>query len=90
MKLLGKLKWSYLMNGKKVTPQKTENIIELASLSPSSSILQSFKILVIPNTEVKEKIKPIVCNQFVTTDRSHLFFFAAWERLYLRKDQQNV
>lgn len=44
---------------KKMTPQKTENIIEIASLSPSFSILQPIKILIITNKQLKEKMKTI-------------------------------
>ncbi|MFT4754754.1 MAG: nitroreductase/dihydropteridine reductase [Salibacteraceae bacterium] len=82
MELLDRLKWRYAakaMNGEIVSPEKIDNIIEAASLAPTSSGLQPFEIMVITNSEVKEKIKAIAWNQSVVTDCSHLLVFAAWD-----------
>ena len=81
MELLEKLKWRYAtkaMNGKKVSQDKIDNIIEAANLAPTSSGLQPFEIMVITNDEIKEKIKEVAWNQSVVTECSHLFVFAAW------------
>ena len=82
MELLDKLNWRYAakaMNGEKVSQEKIDNIIEAISLSPTSSGLQPFEIIVITNQELKEKIRPISWNQSVITDCSHLIVFAAWD-----------
>ncbi|WP_372770557.1 nitroreductase family protein [Lutibacter sp.] len=82
MELLDKLNWRYAtksMNGEKVAQQKIDNIIEAASLAPTSSGLQPFEIMVITNKEIKEKIKSIAWNQPVVADCSHLLVFAAWD-----------
>ncbi len=82
MELLDKLNWRYAvkaMNGEKVPQDKIDNIIEAISLSPTSSGLQPFEIIVITNQELKEKIRPISWNQSVITDCSHLIVFAAWD-----------
>jgi nitroreductase len=82
MELLDKLKWRYAtkaMNGEKVSQDKIDNIVEAASLAPTSSGLQPFEILIIKNQEIKEKIKKIAWNQPVVSDCSHLFVFAAWD-----------
>jgi nitroreductase/dihydropteridine reductase len=82
MKLLDKLKWRYAtkaMNGKNVSQAKIDNIIEAASLAPSSSGLQPYEIIVITNQQVKEKIRPIAWDQPVISDCSHLLVFAAWD-----------
>jgi nitroreductase len=82
MELLDKLNWRYAakaMNGEKVAQEKIDNIIEAVSLSPTSSGLQPFEIIVITNQEVKDEIKPIAWNQSVVSDCSHLFVFAAWD-----------
>ncbi len=82
MELLDKLNWRYAakaMNGEKVAQEKVDNIIEAISLAPTSSGLQPFKVFVITNQEVKEKIRPIAWNQSVITDCSHLLVFAAWD-----------
>ncbi len=82
MELIDKLNWRYAakaMNGEKVAQEKIDNIIEAISLSPTSSGLQPFEVIVITNQELKEKIRPISWNQSVITDCSHLFVFAAWD-----------
>ena len=82
MELIKKLKWRYAtkaMNGKKVSQDKIDTIIEAANLAPTSSGLQPFEIMVITNDEIKEKIKTVGWNQSVITDCSHLFVFAAWD-----------
>lgn len=82
MELLDKLNWRYAakaMNGEKVAQEKIDNILEAASLAPTSSGLQPFEIIVITNQEMKEQIKPIAWNQTVITDCSHLLVFAAWD-----------
>ena len=82
MELLDKLNWRYAtkaMNGKIVSQKKIDNIIEAASLAPTSSGLQPFEIMVITNTEIKEKIRAIAWNQSIITDCSHLLVFAAWD-----------
>ena len=82
MELLDKLKWRYAskaMNGTVVPQDKIDNIIEAASLAPTSSGLQPFEIIVITNQELKGQIKPVAWNQSVVTDCSHLLVFAAWD-----------
>jgi len=82
MELIDKLKWRYAakaMNGEKVAQEKIDNIIEAASLAPTSSGLQPFEIMVVTNQELKEKIRVIGWNQSVITDCSHLLVFAAWD-----------
>jgi len=82
MDLLDKLNWRYAakaMNGKTVSEDKIENILEAARLAPTSSGLQPFEIMVIKNQDLKEKIKPEAWNQSVITDSSHLLLFAAWD-----------
>lgn len=82
MELLDKLNWRYAakaMNGQKVSQEKIDNIIEAASLAPTSSGLQPFEIIVVKNQDVKDKIRAIAWNQSVVSDCSHLLVFAAWD-----------
>jgi len=82
MDLLDKLNWRYAakaMNGKKVSEDKIERILEAARLAPTSSGLQPFEIFVIKNQTIKEEIRPVAWNQSVVTDCSHLLVFAAWD-----------
>ncbi|KIC01726.1 nitroreductase [Flavobacterium sp. JRM] len=82
MNLIDTLKWRYAtkkMNGNKVPQEKLEYILEAARLAPSSSGLQPYKIFVISNPDLLEKIKAISWNQSQITDCSHLLVFAAWD-----------
>ena len=67
------------MNGATVPQEKVEAIVEAARLAPTSSGLQPFKVIVITNKELKEKIVPIAFNQSQVADCSHLLVFAAWD-----------
>lgn len=82
MELIEKLNWRYAakaMNGKKVPQEQIDQVVEAISLSPTSSGLQPFEVIVITNQEVKEKIRAVAWNQAVVTDCSHLLVFTAWD-----------
>lgn len=82
MELIDKLKWRYAakaMNGEKVPQEHIDQVIEAISLSPTSSGLQPFEVLVITNEDVKAQIRQVAWNQAVVTDCSHLLVFAAWD-----------
>lgn len=82
MALLNDLQWRYAtkkMNGNKIPQEKLEYILEAARLAPSSSGLQQYKIIVIEDKALLEKIKGIASNQSQITDCSHLLVFAAWD-----------
>lgn len=82
MALLDNLKWRYAtkkMNGQAVPKEKLDYILEAARLSPSSSGLQPYRIFVISNKEILEKIREISFNQSQVTDCSHLLVWAAWD-----------
>lgn len=83
MKLLDTLKWRYATkkfdSSKKVDQKLIDQIVEAARLAPTSSGLQPFKVIVITNQELKEKIVPIAFGQQQVADASHLLVFAAWD-----------
>jgi nitroreductase/dihydropteridine reductase len=82
MSLLENLQWRYAtkkMNGAKVPKEKLEYILEAARMAPSSSGLQQYKIIVVSDEALLEKIKGIAYNQSQITDCSHLLIFAAWD-----------
>ena len=83
MELLNALKWRYAtkkMNGQAVPEDKVNTILEAAHLAPSSSGLQPFEIIVVTNSELKNKIRTIASDQSQVTDCSHLLIFAAWDK----------
>lgn len=81
--LIEKLNWRYAakkMDPAKTVPQdKLDRILEAIRLTPTSSGLQQFEVLVVTNKEIREKIKAIAWNQGQVTDGSHLLVFAAWD-----------
>lgn len=83
MGLLEESKWRYATKkfdpSKKLDQDQVDKIVEAAYLAPTSSGLQPFKILIITNTELKEKIYPIAKNQQQVIDCSHLLVFAGWD-----------
>jgi len=82
MSLIDDLNWRYAtkkMNGEKVSQEKVDAIIAAAHLAPTSSGLQPFKVIVVSNPELKEKIKAVAFGQSQITDSSHLLVFAAWD-----------
>jgi nitroreductase len=83
MSLVEKLKWRYAtkkMDSSKSVPQETvEEILEAVRLTASSSGLQPYELVVITNSELREKIKAVANNQTQVTDCSHLVIFAAWD-----------
>jgi nitroreductase len=66
-------------NGKVIEKEKIEQILEAIRLAPSSSGLQPFKVLVITNKELREKLQPIACQQPQIVEASHILVFAAWD-----------
>lgn len=81
--LIENLKWRYATKKydptKKVAQEDVDKIIEAARLAPTSSGLQQFRVIVITNQELKNKIVPIAWDQDIVADCSHLLVFAAWD-----------
>ncbi|MBS7253554.1 NAD(P)H-dependent oxidoreductase [Flavobacterium branchiicola] len=88
MALIDALKWRYAtkkMNGQVVPQEKLDYILEAAKLAPSSSGLQPYKVFVITNKEVKEKLRAVSFDQSQVTDASHVLVWAAWDGYTLDK-----
>ncbi|MBB1647311.1 NAD(P)H-dependent oxidoreductase [Sphingobacterium sp. UME9] len=83
MALLDTLEWRYATKKydptKKVAKEDVDKILEAARMAPSSSGLQQFRVIVITNQELKEKIVPVAWGQQIVADSSHLLVFAGWD-----------
>lgn len=80
MNLIDKLNWRYAtkrMNGTKVSQEKVDNILEAIRLAPTSFGLQPFKVIVIEDTALREKIYNEACQQPQIKEGSHVLVFAA-------------
>lgn len=84
MALIDDLKWRYATkqydSTKKVSQEDVDKILEAARLAPTSSGLQQYRLIVVTNQALKEKIVPIAWDQQIIADCSHLLVFAAWDR----------
>ena len=83
MALLEDLKWRHAVKGydasRKVSAENLNKILEAARLAPTSSGLQPFRIVVVENQELKNKMVEGAFNPEVMRDCSHVLVFAAWE-----------
>jgi nitroreductase/dihydropteridine reductase len=93
MSLKDALHWRYApkrMTGEIVHNDKVNAILQAAQFAPTSMGLQPFKILLISNTELKEKIKPLAYNQPQITESSHLLIFAAYTKLKMEQIENYI
>lgn len=84
MSLIDNLQWRYATkhydSTKKVSDEDLNKILEAVRLAPTSSGLQQFRVIVITDQELKDKIVPIAYDQQIVADCSHLLIFAAWDQ----------
>lgn len=83
MSLIENLKWRHAVKAydstKKVSKENLETILESARLAPTSSGLQPFRVIVVENQELKEKMVKGALNPEVMRDCSYVLVFAAWD-----------
>lgn len=79
MSLIENLKWRYATKKfdplKKVSDTDLQTIKEAISLTATSYGLESYKVLVIENEEIRKQLKPASWGQPQVTDASHLLVF---------------
>lgn len=77
------LNWRYAtkkMDPTKVVPTpKVEAIIEAVRLTPTSSGLQPFELIVVTNQQLRAQIAEAAGGQAQVVEGSHLLVFAAWD-----------
>jgi len=64
-------------NGKKISKENLDKLLEIIRYSPSSFNIQPWKIIVISNKEIKDKLSPFSWNQPQINSCSHLLVFCA-------------
>lgn len=83
MSLIENLNWRHAVKAynpeKKVSQEDLNKILEAARLAPTSSGLQPFRIVVVENQDLKNKMVPGALNPEVMRDSSHVLVFAAWD-----------
>ncbi len=82
MQLIKNLKWRYATKkydtSKKVSSEDLELVKEAIQLSATSYGLQLFKVLIIEDQIIREKLKPASWGQSQITDASHLLVFCGY------------
>ncbi|WP_318309901.1 NAD(P)H-dependent oxidoreductase [Flagellimonas crocea] len=63
---------------KKISGEDLQTFLESIRLSASSYGLQPYKVLVITDEEIREKLKPVSWGQTQITEASHLIVFASF------------
>jgi nitroreductase len=85
MDILEKLAWRYATKkfdpAKKLDERQLERILRATQLSASSYGLQPYKVIVVEDAAVREKLRAVSNNQAQITDASHLIVFARYENL---------
>ncbi len=79
MHLIESLKWRYATKKfdpqRKVSPEDLSAIMEAVQLAPSSYGLQLYKVLVVENKALREKLRKVSWDQSQITDASHVLVF---------------
>lgn len=85
MDILEKLAWRYATKKfdpeKKLSGAQLERILRATNLSASAYGLQPYKLIVVKDPVVREKLKAVSNNQSQITDASHLVIFARVDEL---------
>ena len=85
MELLKNLKWRYATkqfdSTRKVSLRDIDRLKEVVQLSVSSYGLQLYKIIILENEELREKLKPASWGQNQVTDASHVFVFCNYTKI---------
>lgn len=83
MSLIENLEWRHAVKAfdpnKKVSKADIEKIIEAARLAPTSSGLQQFRLILVSDQKIKEKLVSGALNPDSMRDCSHILVFAAWD-----------
>jgi nitroreductase len=83
MSLIQDLEWRHAVKAydptRKVSEQDLNTILEAARLAPTSSGLQPFRVIVVENQELKERMVEGALNPEVMRESSHVLVFAAWD-----------
>ena len=81
MSLIDKLQWRYATKkfdpSKKLSAEQLDTLLNAVKLAPSSYGLQSYKVLVVENPEVRKHLRDAAYGQPQLTDASHVLVFAS-------------
>lgn len=83
MALIEELKWRHAVKAydptRKVSDEDIDKILEATRLTPTSSGLQPFRMVVVKDQVLKERIAEGTFNPDCARDCSHILVFASWD-----------
>ena len=83
MSLLEDLNWRHAVKAfkpnEKVSQENIDKIVEAARLAPTSSGLQPFRLLVVEDQDIKNKLVKGALNPECMQECSHVLIFAGWK-----------
>mgnify|MGYP006197506923 FL=1 len=86
MSLIDSLNWRYATtkfdSSKSISERDLEKLKDIVKLSPSSWGFQFYKIFVITDPKLKERLLPAAYNQNQIIDCSHLFVFCSYRSVF--------
>ena len=81
MSLIDKLNWRYATKkfdqAKKLSPAQLDELLKAVHLSPSSAGLQSYKVIVVEDPAIRQKLREAANGQSQITDASQLIILAS-------------
>jgi nitroreductase/dihydropteridine reductase len=81
MSLIENLTWRVAVKSfdptKKLTEEQLNQVLDATRLAPSSAGMQPYRILVVENPEIREKLREAAFGQAQLTQASHVIVFAA-------------
>lgn len=85
MSIIDKLQWRSAIKkfepGKKLNDSQLDDLLSAIQLAPASLGLQTYKVIVVEDTETRQKLRAAGYNQPQITDASHLIVFASETRI---------
>ena len=83
--LIESMNWRFAINkfdsSRKVSKEDIDELLEIVRLSPSSVGLQAYKLLVIEDKELREKLVPASGKQAKVAESSHLIVFCSFKQV---------
>jgi len=85
MGIVNNLKWRYATKrfdpSKKVSEKDIDYLKQAISLIPSSNGLQPYKVLIITNKDIRDRLRDVSWGQPQISEASHIFLFCNFTRL---------
>ena len=86
MNIIDSLNWRYATTKfdtqRIISDSDIDKLKEIVKLAPSSGGMQFYKIIIIPDNELKQKVLPAAYNQNQVADCSHLFVFCSLKKVF--------